>query len=396
MFFLCVFISVKINNFMNISMKHNLSKSRYTIFRQCPKALWLNVFKPDEAIIDDALRSRFEQGNEVGDLAMCYLGPYEEMTVKTPNGRLDLDEMCRRTGEAMARGVENIAEASFTWDKNYCAVDILHRTDGGWAIYEVKSSSGEVFESEDDKDLVMYARDVAYQKYVLEKCGVNVTGTYLVRIDREYVRGDELDLQGLFYTADLAEFVKQESQIIEANIASALEILGGEEPDTDLGKYCRAPYNCVFWDYCKRVKNLPPPSVFDVYGKGFIFKKKLEYYRKGIVSFEDLRREPLGHLQTMQIGCTLEGRSHINPEGIRKFLDKLTYPLYFLDYETQQRAVPQYKGTRPYRQVPFQYSLHIMESENGRLQHKEFLGETGKDPSRDIAEALCRDIPENV
>ena len=378
-------------------MKH-LSKSRYTTFRQCPKALWLNIYKPDEAIIDASQQARFEAGNYVGDLAMEYLAPYEEVTAHTPDGGLDLSEMCRRTQECIARGVENIAEASFSWDGNYCAVDILHKTPGGWAIYEVKSSAGTVDMPEDDPEYVKYARDIAYQKYVLEQCGIKVTGTYLVRIDKEYVRGDRLDIKGLFYTANLSELVQQEYQVVPQMIAAAKHTLAGPEPDIDLGLHCHDPYNCAFWEYCTR--HLPKPSVFNVYGGkgrgGFTFSKKLEHYYKGAVTFDDLRNEDLGPIQNMQIECTLEDCDHINPAGIKEFLDRLTYPLYFLDFETQQDAVPQYPGTQPYQQIPFQYSLHIIEYEGGPLLHKEFLGISGQDPRRDIAEALCRDIPKDV
>lgn len=376
----------------------NLSKSRYTLFRQCPKALWLRIYNPDVATEDKALEARFAEGNVVGDLAMGYLGPFEEVTVHTPDGGLDLSEMCRRTQDCMARGVENIAEASFSWDGNYCAVDILHKTPGGWAIYEVKSSSGRVDTSEDDPVYEKYARDIAYQKYVLEHCGVKVTGTYLVRIDKDYVRGEKLDIKGLFYTADLAELVQQEYQVVPQMIAAAKKTLAGEEPMLDIGLYCQEPYDCAFWDYCSM--HLPTPSVFDVYGgrgRGcFSFAKKLDHYRAGLTKFEDLRELNLGRIQNMQIECTLDNKEYINKEGIKAFLDKLTYPLYFLDFETQMDVVPQYPGTKPYQQVPFQYSLHIIEYEGGPLLHKEFLGVSGQDPRRDIAEALCRDIPKDV
>lgn len=79
------------------SFSPNLSKSRYTLFRQCPKALWLNNYKPNEAVIDEATKARFEAGNVVGDMAMGYLGLYEEVTVLKPDGSLDLAEMIRRT-----------------------------------------------------------------------------------------------------------------------------------------------------------------------------------------------------------------------------------------------------------------------------------------------------------
>ena len=93
-----------------ICIMKNLSKSKYTTFRQCPKALWLNAYKPEEAVIDDSLKARSEAGNEIGDIAMGYLGPYEEMTAHTPDGKLDLTEMIRRTQDAIERGVENITE----------------------------------------------------------------------------------------------------------------------------------------------------------------------------------------------------------------------------------------------------------------------------------------------
>ena len=376
----------------------NLSKSNYTLFRQCPKALWLRIYNPDVATEDKAREARFAEGNVVGDLAMGYLGPFEEVTAHTPDGGLDLSEMCRRTKDCMARGVENIAEASFSWDGGFCSVDILHRNGDGWSIYEVKSSSGTDDQDDTDKDYVKYARDIAYQKYILENAGIRVTGTFLIRINKEYVRGEELDIQALFYAVDLAGLVEQEYQVIPEMSAAARMTLAGAEPSVDLGLHCHNPYNCVFWDYCTR--DLSRPSVFDVYGgigrNGFTFKKKLEHYKKGAVTFEDLRGKSIGKIQDMQIDCTLDGKAHINPKGIEVFLKKLHPPLYFLDFETQRDPVPPYPGTKPYQQIPFQYSLHIIEYEGAPLLHKEFLGISGQDPRRDIAEALCRDIPMNV
>jgi hypothetical protein len=86
----------------------------------------------------------------------------------------------------------------------------------------------------------------------------------------------------------------------------------------------------------------------------------------------------------------------IDKDGIRDFLDTLSYPIYFLDFETMQPVIPQFPGTKPYAQIPFQYSLHYIEYEGGQLLHKEFLAESGTNPLRAIAERLCEDIPMNV
>ena len=77
-------------------------------------------------------------------------------------------------------------------------------------------------------------------------------------------------------------------------------------------------------------------------------------------------------------------------------MDELSFPLYFLDFETVQYAIPKYTGTKPYQQIPFQYSLHYLDKRDGELMHKEFLAEIGTDPRKTLAERLCNDIPEDV
>lgn len=375
-------------------MKSYLSKSKYTAFHQCPKILWMKSYKPEEETIDPSLRTRFEAGNEVGDLAMGLFGAFEEVTVTDSNGRLDLKEMIRRTEDCLSRGVENICEASFFWDGNYCAVDILHRQGDGYAIYEVKSSSNSYSDPLNENELMHYAWDIAYQKYVLTQCGIKVTGVYLVQLNSDYVRGKELDIRELFIKTDMSKFVDLEYPDVPANIAKARKLLqDDQEPAVKFSKACRKPYACTFWQYCS--KGLPKPSVFNLYS--IRFTTALNYYNKGIVRFEDVQSSKLTDIQKLQLNSELTGNGYINKKGIRSFLDaNIRYPLYFLDFETVQDVIPQYEGTKPYSQIPFQYSLHWIESPGGELKHTAFLGESGKDPRRQLAEQLCRDIPLNA
>ena len=391
-----------------------LSKSRYTAFCQCSKNLWLKVYKPEEATVDAGVEARFAQGNEVGDLAMGLFGDFKEVTAYQEDGSLDLQKMIELTKQYMDEGVENICEASFCCEGGYCAVDILRKTPGGWAIYEVKSTSFPEFNGQEAK-LEKYAPDIAYQKWVLEQCGVNVTGTYLVCLNSDYVRHGELDVKLLFVVNDMKEMVENEYLKVKARVSQAMKVVNSEqEPDMDLSECCMKPYKCAFWDYCKQKHHVPTPSVFDVYGGqgrgGFTFKKKLTCYRQGLVAFEDLRQTEIGPIQDMQIEAALTDKEFVNPEGIRKFLDRLSYPLYFLDFETMQDAVPRYDEAKVYAQITFQYSLHIKERESvstfvdtGKLKytktanyitHREFLAPNdGSGPRRPLAEQLCRDIP---
>ena len=374
-----------------------LSKSRYTQFCKCQKNLWLNAYKPEVAIIDASTEARFESGNEVGDLAMELFGPFVEVTTKQANGSLDLSAMVEKTTLEMSKGTENICEASFVYENNYCAVDILRKTDKGWAIYEVKSTSFPEFEGQQAK-LGKYAPDIAYQKWVLTQCGINVTGTYLVCLNSDYIRQGNLNLHELFTVIDMGELIADEYMKVSAQADMAIKVLNTDhEPEEDLSEHCMKPYTCPFINYCKRQHGIPDdePTVFDLYRMNF--SKKLERYHAGRILFKDVREEGLSGKQQMQVECTLNNTEHIDKDGISEFLASLSYPLYFLDFETLQQPIPQYDGQKPYQQITFQYSLHIKKNEELPYEHKEFLAPSdGKDPRRSLAEQLCKDIPMNV
>lgn len=363
------------------------SKSRYCEFCQCGKISWLRKNKPEEFVIDESTLGRFAAGNEVGDLAMGYFGEFVEVTAYK-DGKPDLTKMIENTKTEIEKNTPVICEASFDFGGLYCAVDILRREDGGWSIYEVKSST------HGDKDV--YMLDVAYQKYVLEHCGINVTGTYIMCIDNTYVFDGTLDIHKLFKVTDVSEKIAKKLPEVDDNLKKAEKILGSEnEPDIDIGLQCSKPYKCGFRNYC--TKQLPKPNVFELYNMHD--KRKLDFYNRGIVAFETLDKEPSidDPIQKMQIDHYLRNKeTYVDKENLRKFLGELTYPIYFLDFESVQLAVPKYVGTKPYSQIPFQYSLHYIESKGGELKHKEFLAEAGTDPRRAIAEALCRDIPKDV
>lgn len=369
-----------------------LSKSKYCGLWQCPKIAWMRKYKPEELVIDGGTLSRMESGNTVGDLAMGLFGDFVEVTAYSGE-KLDLSQMIAATRAEMEKGTPVICEASFDHNGLYCAVDILKAENGGWAIYEVKSST----RHEDQKDdKPVYIADIAYQKYVLESCGVPVTGTYLVCLNSDYIFDGTLDIQSLFIVSDVAEAVAVESRNIAANLSIAERVLNDPaEPAIDIHENCKNPYLCGFWSYCSR--HLPSPSVFDLYRMRF--KKKIRYYKKGQISYENLLAcgDITNPKQWRQIVYGLSDHgTHVDKDGIRDFLGTLSYPLYFLDFETMQPVIPQYVGTRPYAQIPFQYSLHYVEHEGGELKHKEFLAESGTDPRRALAERLCEDIPQDV
>lgn len=283
-----------------------LSKSKYTTFCQCAKALWLKTYKPEVEKIDDATQIRFEKGTEVGELAKRIFGPFEDVTVINDDGSQDIPSMIANTALQMQNGSLNICEASFSLTKegisHYCAIDILHKVENGWEIYEVKSSSYTSDKEDTEDKLRKYSRDIAYQKWVLENCGINVTGTFLVRLNSNYMREGELDIKALFHIKDMSEYVKKESEVIEFNLAEVGWTLNDDrEPNIKLGKQCNSPYSFGFKQYC--MKGIPDPSVFNLYGMSMA--KKSQMYYDGIIGFDDLKGAKLTKIQKLQVHCSL-------------------------------------------------------------------------------------------
>ena len=362
-------------------MPFALSKSRYCNAVQCPKMLWLKTYMPEE--FDDSCMNEavLQTGNEVGDLAMGIFGEYTEV----PFG--DLKEMMRITEELILQKTPVICEASFSFDGLFCSVDILRNLGRNRVeLYEVKSSTS-LHE--------IYLEDVSYQAMVLTKLGYHVTRACLIHLNKEYVRLGDLDLNELFTTEDLTDIARSRQGIVEEKIAFLKAYMRKrKEPDQPIGVHCFTPYACGFFSHC--TKELPKPNVFDL--RNTQLNTRIRYYEQGLISFADL--QACGNLKknpAMQVKYELEDLPDlIQKPAIQQFLDTITYPLYYLDFETFQPAIPLYDYCSPYDQIPFQYSLHYQKKKNGKLYHREYLAKPHEDPRRGLAEQLCRDIPEDV
>ena len=383
-----------------------LTKSRYTAFRQCPKCLWMHINKPEEAVEEAIPESRIKAGIEVGNLAKTYFGTYHEATKHKADRSIDIAAMLEETKRLMADpSVETICEAAFEANGCYCAVDLLHREKDGWAIYEVKSSTGGDYEEEDSNVPIEEVQvwDISFQRYVLKLCRVKVTGTYLMRLDRNYVLDGELDIRQLFCIYDAHNEIDAESPKLVDSVELAKRELILAYESADINNGCNKPYVCPFKAYCMKEHHVPSPSVFDLYR--LQWRTALKYFQRGVVSFDDIladeefcnNKNKQNEIQRIQIESTLHNADIIDKGKIRAFLSGLKYPIYHLDFETIQPTIPEYQGTHPYQQIPTQYSLHIQPSPFGNCEHKEFLADAHSvNPMREVAEQLCKDIPMDV
>lgn len=355
-----------------------LSKSKYCNGIQCKKMLWLDKYRSNYKEEIDNSRV-LDNGNDVHEVARKLFG--EDINIKFNE---NLNNMIIDTKKTLKNDKCVITEASFVYKDNFCSVDILKKDGNNYEMFEVKSSTHL-------KDI--FINDLSYQYYVLTKLGYNIVKAYVVILDSSYIRNGNLELDKLFKKIDCTDKVIELQGIVQNNIDDINKYMNKvDEPNDDIGNYCFEPYKCPFFNYCTRY--IEKPNVFDI--RLMSNNKKIELYKKNMYSYKDLLNENIHDKYKQQIEFELYNKKeYINKKKIKEFLDKLSYPVYFLDFETFQMSIPKYDGVKPYMQIPFQYSLHYYEM-SGKLNHKEFLAEADVDPRRKLAEQLVKDIPNDT
>lgn len=355
-----------------------LSKSSLMRFLQCPKSLYLHKFQPDlRPVISEAQEAIFARGTAVGIMAQK---PFEGGIDLYSDNHFDLEAKAEQTKEAINDGEETIYEAAFIFDGVYCAMDILRKEESGWHIYEVKSST-----SVKDEHFL----DTAIQYYILNGLGYDVSEVSLIHLNNQYVRYGELDYAELFEATPITGNVLNLQPQVPEWIKKAKAVLSGEEDSNiQIGEYCFSPYECDFKAHCWA--DIPEYSVFDI--ANLRMDKKFRLFYDGIVRLEDIPREmEFSANQWLQIDSELSQKTNIDEKQIRAFVESLNYPLYYLDFETFNPAVPQFDGSRPYQQIPCQYSLHVLQSPDSKREHFEFLGDGKTDPREALLKQLLAD-----
>jgi len=317
-----------------------LSKSRYIRGKNCPKSLWLYVNKKEEQLYSGARLAVFARGTNVGELAQQYF----------PDGKMAVLEdypsyaSAQRTQEFIINGVETIYEATFIYDDTLVAVDILHKVNGQWCLYEVKSTNSTKPE---------HIADVAVQYYVVNGSGLSVIDACVMHFNNTYVRRGPIEVHKLFTADSIIEKVLNMQEDIKNNIPLLRDILDGDEPLRDMGSHCMSPYHCDFYAYCSAL--LP---------------------------------------KTEGEAVELSSVPEVNTEPVKQFVANIQYPVAHLDFETMQPGIPMFDESRPYQQIPFQYSMHIQDNEHAALRHYEYLAECH--PNVDPRLALIKQMIEET
>lgn len=320
-------------------MKPILSKSTFIYGCQCPKRLYLHKFHPELTNPEDEQQQAiFKRGTDVGEFA-------QQLFPGGVNAQGDEEWHSQKTVQRTQKLLpvyQVIYEAAFIHQGVLCAVDILVRKGTKYFAYEVKSTN---------RVKPQHVVDAALQYHVLKGCGLNVIDFGIIHLNKEYVRIGPLEIQKLFSETSILDQILEQQKFIDDKIAELKNVLQMRRvPKVEMGNHCVQPYPCNFSMYCA---SLITTKVEDPVVNTSIFFDK---------------------------------------PALKQFVEQVTYPLHFFDFETVMYGVPEYDYTSPYQQLPFQYSLHIKRSKQAKTAHMDFLGDGLHDPRKQLCEKMIQDL----
>ncbi|MEK7460212.1 MAG: DUF2779 domain-containing protein [Patescibacteria group bacterium] len=364
-------------------MSITISKTDYLVYRDCPKNAWLKKHRP-EVYFKTELASFekliIETGNEVEKVARTL---FPTGVLIKGHDEAAIEETQKKLGE----GVQTLFQPIFHKENFLAAVDVLKfdEESGEYTICEIKATS--------EADEKTHYYDLAFQTNLLRMSGLNVTTMSLLHLNSDYVREGDIDVTGLFTIEDVTLEIESMIEEVAGEMESALAYISNETEPTGS---CTCIYkgrskHCVTFDHSN--PEIPAYGVHDIARIGSSKAKLRELIDSNIFEFENIPDGmKFSDTQQNQIDAHVLDRATIDRENIREELSGLSFPLYFLDYETFPSAIPLYDGFSPYQQIPFQYSLHILRDKDAKLEHREFLYTEAGDPSKALFEAMQKDI----
>ncbi len=362
-----------------------ITKSDFIRYLECPAYFWFFKKKPE--VLDNQEPSDFDKeliknGQEVELWARKL---FTQGSLVKSKQRAATEE----TQGLLKEGQKAIFQATFEAENLYAMIDILtwDEANQSWIINEVKGTTSK------DKKNDEHLHDAAFQYILMKMAGYNVGRVNLIELNKEFRKQGEINVRDLLRITDITDKMKELEEEINPMIADMKRILENDrEP---------LPCECIYksrGNHCPAFKHLHPQipsySVHDIVRIG-LSKKSLEgLIEEGYYSIEEVPKDfKLSPSQRNHVDVTQTQIPIIVTTKIAEMLNELTYPLYFLDYETYPTAVPIYDGCAPFQQVPFQYSIHVLKEPNGELEHYEFLHtDEASHPTKALAEAILKVI----
>ena len=371
-----------------------ISKSEYMMFLKHPLYIWLKKHdKSKLPAVTPALQAIFDTGHMFEAFAEKI---FDNPTKLGFDSYQDYLSLPRRTQEAIAnvsinaseKNKQTVLQARFESMVNKasvtCISDAIVFVDPNMIdLYEIKSGTRVKQEN-------LY--DLAFQKLVIEQSGIAIRDIYVINVNNAYVRSGDININELCtqtkVTNEVEELLEQTAHSIElANkciSSKTMPLL--EVPDVDDGAEVINAWLELY-------------SIFNPIKSGSIFElswpknRIAQLHGLGVANLVDIADDfELSTKQKLQVNSIKTKEQYIEVEPIKEFLDEFQYPLYFLDYETAMSVIPPFDNTSPYQQIPFQFSLHILDTPNGQLRHEMYLHKENNDSTYELSKYLQKHI----
>jgi hypothetical protein len=348
-----------------------LSKTRIMAGEQCDKRLWLEVHNKGLRTIDPSMQARFDQGHAFGALARQQLGP--GTLVEHP----DDQERALEDSAALlnSTGPLTLFEPAVAFGDVLVRADVLTRdAQGHFALIEVKSST-----KVKDEHLL----DAAIQCWVLEGAGLSLGQIEIAHVNNAFVYAGGGKYDGIVSRQDVTAEVRGLLSSVPAMVKKALSIVAGNVPAIPTGPHCHKPYECAFYPHCSAQGPQFPVWWIPRIGE----KRVLELLARGIRDVAEVPRDvTFTEKQQRVVDATRMNRVYIDRTACQD-LSRLAFPRFYLDFESAAPCIPFWASTRPYEQVPFQFSC-VIERTAGIIETTSWLSRNSNLPLRELAEAL--------
>lgn len=311
-----------------------------------------------------------EQGIEIGKMARDLY----------PDGLLiddsDIVSASKKTKDLMDdHSVSTIFEGVFLVDGFVAKVDILKRKKDGWHVIEVKSSVNDKEE---------FIDDMAYTAMVISRAGVAISNASLLLVSKSFRLG--MKNEDLFLQIEHTDEVLNRISVFSSAWEQIEEITRKPvKPEPNLMLECR---KCEIFKECigKDIEN----HIFDL--PRLRQSKFDQLTESSIVRIESIPDGfPLTENQSRVKNC-VEAKKPFVGNTLKSELKSISWPVYYLDFETVMTAIPLYLGIAPYTQVPTQYSIDKCSEPGHIVDHVEYLANPSKDCRRELAENLINDL----
>ncbi|MDE0411519.1 MAG: DUF2779 domain-containing protein [Gammaproteobacteria bacterium] len=320
------------------------TKTDFIQFLNCPKSLWLLKRSPENY-------------------------PFAEFSSFIQKLKYEGDEVEQYVKEFFENADDHTVDFQMTFkaeDGLFARADAVKRTNKGKTIlYEVKSSTSIKTGGKHN-----HLKDVCFQKICAERSGRNIDHVFLVHLNKEYVRDGLVDPESLLIFVDVTDKVENIMAETVIEVDTALAFLSSEV-NMD-GCTCIEKSRGNHCDTFKLFNpDIPSPSIYSL--PRLNAQKRRDLLTMGILGLDAIADDyPLSENQRLVVEASKQAKPQINVAAIREFITALTFPLYFFDYETFASAVPLFDGASPHKQIPVQYSLHILK-QDGSLTHRKYL-----------------------